>query len=145
MTEKWEEPTGEGVPCPVAFDAQDLGETTALNEELSTAERGFDILQSMCGIGEEGWVLVEDYEDAVEFLKEIKEEALAEAESEEERGEIMTRWPWDDMDEMTSMVMNRARRSVLVYLSTTCIDRRSPSPPTHISRVSGVYLHYTRE
>ena len=89
------------MPCPVVFDALDLREreTTAVSEELSTADRGFEILQSMCSIGEEGWVLAEDYENAVEFLKE----ASAEAESEEERGEIMTRWPWDDMDEMTYM------------------------------------------
>lgn len=102
-TEEWEELTGGGVPCPIEFDAQDLRETTALNEELSPADRGFEILQSMCGVGEEGWVLAEDYENAVEFLKERKEEALAGAESEEERGEIMAHWPWDDMDEMKYM------------------------------------------
>lgn len=102
-TEEWEELTGGGVPCPVEFDAQDLRETMALDEELSTAERGFEILQSMCGVGEEGWVLTEDYENAVQFLKERKEEALAGAESEEERGEIMAHWPWDDMDEMKYM------------------------------------------
>ena len=102
-TERWEELTGGGVPCPVVFDAQDLRETTALNEELSTADRGFEILQSTCNVAEEGWVLAEDYENAVEFLKEIKEEGLVEAESEEERGEIMAHWPWDDMDETKYM------------------------------------------
>ncbi|KAI9507088.1 kinase-like domain-containing protein [Russula earlei] len=72
-TKKWEELTGGGVPCPVGFDANDLRETTVLNEELSKADRGFEFLQGMCGLGEEGWVLAEDYEYAVAFLKERKE------------------------------------------------------------------------
>ena len=98
-TKKWEELTGGGVPCPLEFDTQDLQETTVLNEELSQASQGFEILQSMCGVGEEGWVQTEDYESAVAFLKERKEEALAGAESAKEREEIMAHWPWDDMDE----------------------------------------------
>ena len=102
-TERWEELTGGGVPCPVEIDAQDLRETKALNEELSAADKGFEISQSMCGLGEDGWVLAEDYENAVADLKQIKEEVLADAESEEERGEIMAHWPWDDMDETNHM------------------------------------------
>ncbi|KAF7419382.1 hypothetical protein PC9H_001971 [Pleurotus ostreatus] len=53
------------------------------------ASRGFELLQSMGG----------DYESAVAFFKGWKEKALAEAESVEERDEIMAHWPWDDMDE----------------------------------------------
>ena len=53
----------------------------------------------MLGVGEEGWVLGEDYEHAVAFFKECKEEALAGAQSAKEREEIMGHWPWDDMDE----------------------------------------------
>lgn len=82
------------MPYPVKFDAEDLREMTAPNEKLSKVDRGFEFLQGMGGLGQEGWVLTEDYEDAVAFLKESKEEALA-----EERKEIMAHWPWDDMDE----------------------------------------------
>ncbi|KAG6838496.1 hypothetical protein C0991_011157, partial [Blastosporella zonata] len=53
----------------------------------------------MRGVGEEGWVLVEDYEGALAFFKECKEDALAGAQSAKEREEIMAHWPWDDMDE----------------------------------------------
>ena len=102
-TEKWEEFTGGGVPCPLEFDAEDLRETAVLNKELSQASRGFEFLQSMCGVGEEGWVPIEDYEFAVAFLKERKEQALAGAKSMEEREEIMAHWPWDDMDEEVYM------------------------------------------
>lgn len=55
--------------------------------------------QNMVGLGEEGWVLTEDYEDAVAFFEKKKEEALAGTKSAEERAEIMGHWPWDDMDE----------------------------------------------
>lgn len=102
-TEKWEELTGGGVPCPVKFDAEDLRETTALNKELSDAERGFEFLQDMCRVGEEGWVRTEDYENAVEFLKKTKDDWLADSESVEEREEITDHWPWDDMDETEYM------------------------------------------
>ncbi|KAI0772853.1 kinase-like domain-containing protein [Trametes elegans] len=98
-TNKWEELTGGGVPCPLEFNAKDLDETAALDKELSEATRGFERLQSMCDVGEEGWVLVEDYERAVAFFKECKEEALAGAQSPKEQEEIMGHWPWDDMDE----------------------------------------------
>ena len=90
------------MPYPVESDAKDRRETTVLNEELSTAGRGFEILQDMCSVGEEGWMLAEDYEYAVAFLKERKE-AGAGAESVEEREEIMGHWPWDDMDEKEYM------------------------------------------
>jgi hypothetical protein len=98
-TNKWEELTGGGVPCPLEFDAKDLDETAVLDQELSKATMGFEFLQSMHGVGEEGWVPVEDYEGAVAFFKECKEDALVGAQSAKERDEIMAHWPWDDMDE----------------------------------------------
>lgn len=48
---------------------------------------------------EQGWVQNEDYERAVMILSCAKEEALTEAESDEERKEVMDQWPWDDVDE----------------------------------------------
>lgn len=47
----------------------------------------------MRGIGEDGWVQAENYENAVTFLKGMKEEALAGAVSEKEREEILYHWP----------------------------------------------------
>ena len=71
----------------------------ALGKELSEATRGFERLQFMHDVGEEGWVPAENYESAVAFFKECKKEALAGAQSAKEREEIMGHWPWDDMDE----------------------------------------------
>lgn len=96
---KWEELTGGSVPCPLKFDAKDLDETAVLDKELSEVTRDFERLQSMFDVGEEGWVLAEDYERAMSFFKECKEEVLAGAQSAEEREEIMGHWAWDDIDE----------------------------------------------
>ncbi|KAG6901098.1 hypothetical protein C0995_000799 [Termitomyces sp. Mi166 len=98
-TNKWEELTGGGVQCPLEFDAEDLCKTAVLDKEVSEATRGFGSLQSMRGVGEEGWVPAEDYEGAVAFFEGCKEEALAGAQSAKEREEITAHWPWDDMDE----------------------------------------------
>ncbi|KAF7288594.1 APH domain-containing protein [Mycena indigotica] len=98
-TNKWEELTGGGVPCPLKFDSKDLEKTARVGKELREATTGFDRLQSVHDVGEEGWVLVEDYERAVAFFKQFKEEAFAGAQSAREREEVMGHWPWDDMDE----------------------------------------------
>jgi len=96
-TERWEALTGGGVPCPVESNAEDVRETRKLNEVQVTADMFFEMWQNMVGLGEEGWVLTEDYEDAVAFFE--KKEALGGAKSAAERAEIMGRWPWDEMDE----------------------------------------------
>ncbi|OCB90939.1 hypothetical protein A7U60_g1850 [Sanghuangporus baumii] len=98
-TERWEKLTGEGAPCPIVFDAEDVRETTKLNEVQGKADKAFEVWQNMLGLGPEGWVPTQHYEEAVALCKQMKEEALTEVTSEEERAEIMTHWPWDDMDE----------------------------------------------
>ena len=45
------------------------------------------------------WVPTQHYEEAVALSRQMKEAALVEARSAEERAEIMGHWPWDDMDE----------------------------------------------
>ncbi|KAK0185249.1 protein kinase subdomain-containing protein PKL/CAK/Fmp29 [Armillaria mellea] len=89
--ETWEALTGEAAPCPVVFDAEDVRATAKLNEVQRKADEVFEVCQNMLGLGSEGW--------AVALSKQMKEEGLAEAASEEERVEIRTHWPWDDMDE----------------------------------------------
>ncbi|KAJ2913697.1 hypothetical protein MD484_g6715, partial [Candolleomyces efflorescens] len=101
-TKRWEEFTGGGVACPLEFDAEDLRETAALDKDLDSEDRGFAMIQSMGGVGEDGLVLNEDYEFSVSFLREIKEGAIESAQSAEDR-ECVGHWPWDDMDEAMYM------------------------------------------
>lgn len=100
-TEEWKELTGGGIPCRVEFDAEDLRKTAVLARQLNIGDLGFESVQNMVGIGEESWVPTEDYDYAVEFLQQMKKQALAGAESAEEREEIMAHW--DDMDEESYM------------------------------------------
>ena len=97
-TQKWGTLTGRNAPCPVVFDAEDERQTMELNEVQRKADKTFEIWQNMLGLGPEGWVPTQDYEEAVALCKQMKEEALMEATSEEEQAE-MAHWPWDDMDE----------------------------------------------
>ncbi|EED83412.1 predicted protein [Postia placenta Mad-698-R] len=98
-TERWETLTGLGAPCPVIFDADDVRETRKLNELQEKTDRAFEVWQNIFGLGPDGWVPTQHYEEAVALCKQAKEEALTEATSQEERAEIMAHWPWDDMDE----------------------------------------------
>jgi hypothetical protein len=98
-TERWDTLTGGGTLCPIMFDAGDARKTMELNEVQNKADKVFEVWQNMLGLGPEGWVPTQDYKEAVALCKQMKEEALTEAESEEERVEIMMHWPWDDMDE----------------------------------------------
>ncbi|PPQ83050.1 hypothetical protein CVT24_011989, partial [Panaeolus cyanescens] len=98
-THEWEELAGEGVPCPVEFDPQDLAETEELEKRLNRATLGFEFLQSQGGVGEDGWVRPEDYEGSMAYFKNMKKKGLESAKSEQDRDEIRNHWPWDDMDE----------------------------------------------
>jgi hypothetical protein len=99
-TEKWVTLTGGGVPCPVVFDAEDVRKTMELNKVQGKADNVFEVWQNMLGLGPEGWIpTTQDYEQTVAFCKQMKEEALMEATTEEERAETMVHWPWDDMNE----------------------------------------------
>jgi hypothetical protein len=102
-TERWETLTGGGPPCPVAFDAEDVRETRELDTKQRGADETLEVCQNMIGFGPEGWVPVNRYEEAMTRSKQLKEDALASAESEEERAEIAAHWIWDDMDEKEYM------------------------------------------
>ncbi|KAF5316314.1 hypothetical protein D9619_006830 [Psilocybe cf. subviscida] len=102
-TEKWDALTagaGAPVPCPVAFDAADLQETAALHEKVKKADRYFMCVQGVSRLGEDGWVSPENYEHAMQFLEEYKDEQLEETRSVDERNAVLDHWPWNDRDEM---------------------------------------------
>ncbi|KAJ2915680.1 hypothetical protein MD484_g4713, partial [Candolleomyces efflorescens] len=98
-SKRWDEFTAGRVACPLEFDADDLHDMAALGKDLDSETRGFEMIQSMGGVGEEGWVPFEDYNFSASFLKEIKQGAIETAQSAEDREDIV-HWPWDDMDEV---------------------------------------------
>jgi hypothetical protein len=98
-TENWDTLTGGGLPCPIAFDAEDVRKTKKLDKEQRGVDETLEACQNMIPFAPDGWVPVEDYEEAVRCCKQLKTDALAAAESEEERAQIAAHWPFDDMDE----------------------------------------------
>jgi hypothetical protein len=88
---------GVGAPCPVVFDAEDVCETTELNEVQRKADKALVKLYLWL----KGRVSTQDYEEALALCdwQQMKEQASTEATSAGERAEIMGHWPWDDMDE----------------------------------------------
>jgi len=98
-TKNWKALTREGLPCPIAFDPKDARETMKLDAEQREADEFLEAFQDMIGLGPEGWVPVERYEEAMTLSKKLKEAGLAAAESEEERAQISAHWLLDDIDE----------------------------------------------
>ncbi|KAF9811121.1 hypothetical protein IEO21_06639 [Rhodonia placenta] len=99
-TETWETLAGDDAPCPIAFDAEDVCETMKLHGALEESDRLVEAWQKASGLGPEGWVPTQHYEEAMALCKRMKESALASAETtEEERVQIAAHWPFDDMDE----------------------------------------------
>ena len=76
-----------------------MRETRKLDEEQRGADETLEACQNLIDFGPEGWVPAERYEEAMARSKQLKEDTLAAAESEEERTRIEAHWPLDDMDE----------------------------------------------
>jgi hypothetical protein len=83
--EKWETLTGGGAPCPVMFEAEDAHETMKLNEGQRGAHETFEVCQNVMGLGPEGWVPTQHYDETIARSKQMKADALAA----EERAEIL--------------------------------------------------------
>jgi hypothetical protein len=102
-TKNWETLSGGGPPCPVVFDAEDVRETMKLDAQQRGGDAALAACQNMIGLGPEGWVPAERYEEAVARSKKLKEDGLASAETGEERAQIAAHWPLDYMDEEEEM------------------------------------------
>jgi hypothetical protein len=64
------------------------------------ADSQMEILRNVIGIGVDGWVTHEGYENTVARAAEVKEQAIACAEDEVERELTVRHWPFDDHDEV---------------------------------------------
>jgi hypothetical protein len=98
-TEAWEVLAGEGVPCPIAFDAEDVRKTKELEKLQEKADELVKTVDYTFGIGSEGWIDADRYEEVAALLKRMKEEGEMAAETEKEREEIRSHWYWGDFDE----------------------------------------------
>ncbi|KAI0369468.1 hypothetical protein BV20DRAFT_1053278 [Pilatotrama ljubarskyi] len=98
-TENWETLVGEGVPCPIALEPDDVGETKKLDAEVREVDSLVEVLRDNIGVGPDDGVPAEHYEEAMVRNRKLKEVGLAAADNEEERALLAAHWPFDDMDE----------------------------------------------
>ena len=102
-TEIWERLMGEGVPCPVAFEPEDLLRTKELSTKLQLADENFEGCRGMVGFETETWVSNEHYERATAFAELLKLRILAAIPEKEVRAKTEANWFLDDMDEKDYM------------------------------------------
>ena len=101
-TETWARLTGEGVPCPVAFEPEDLRKTKDLSAGLQVADENFEGCRGMVGFETETWVSNEHYEMAMALAELLKLRVLT-AIPEEVRAKVEANWFLNDMDEKDYM------------------------------------------
>ena len=103
-TQHWEALAGEDVPCPIAFDSEDVRVTMKLLKVQREADELLEAVRDKIGTsGPEEWVPAEHYEEAKARSEKLREVALSAIEDGEERALNEAHWPFDDMDEKDYM------------------------------------------
>ena len=64
------------IPCPIEFSESERLADVADAKEWQEAEDGLVLLQSRLGVGEDGWVENEHYDDAVAKNEDFKREMM---------------------------------------------------------------------
>lgn len=85
--------------CPIEFSEKEADETLSLVRAMEEADSQFQDCLELVGVGSEGWVPVEQYADARRRGRQLKEDTLLEAKSEEEQRQICDHWIFDDFEE----------------------------------------------
>jgi hypothetical protein len=86
-------------PCPIAFSEDEVSECLRLHAAQVEADELLQTCRDAVGIGSEGWVPVELYDETKQRASKLKADALEAAESEEERQQLSEHWMFDDFDE----------------------------------------------
>lgn len=85
--------------CPIEFSKDEADKSLSLARAMEAADSQFQDCLELVGVGGEGWVPIEQYADIRRRERQLKEDTLLEAESEEERKQICDHWIFDDFDE----------------------------------------------
>ena len=98
-TEMWGRLVGEGVPCPVAFEPEDVRKTKARSARLQVSDENFEACRGMIGFETETWVSNEHYAMAMALAELLKLRVLKEIPKGEARDTAEAHWFLNDMDE----------------------------------------------
>lgn len=102
-TEIWEKLTGNGVPCPIAFDPEDLRQTKDQSAKLQVADENFEGCRGLIGFETETWVSNEHSAMAMALAELLKLRVLTEIPEKEVRAQAEAHWFLNDMDEKDYM------------------------------------------
>jgi hypothetical protein len=85
--------------CPITFSEAEVEEFLHLNAAQIEADEQLQTCRDAIGIGPEGWVPLDQYDEVKQREAKLKADALEAAESEHERLMLQEHWIFDNFDE----------------------------------------------
>jgi len=85
--------------CPILFTEDEMSECLRLNAEQIESDEQLQACRDAIGVGSEGWVPLELYDETKQRENKLRADALEAAESEEERAMLREHWVFGDFDE----------------------------------------------
>lgn len=85
--------------CPIQFSADEIKQSLHMHVEQLDSDQKLQACKDAIGMGSEGWVPIEEYENALQRTRLVKAGVLEAAEEEEDRRMIREHWMFDDFDE----------------------------------------------
>jgi hypothetical protein len=86
-------------PCPITFPEDEVSDCLRLDSAQVEADEQLEACRDIVGVGPEGWVPSDQYEEAKQRESKLKVDALDAAESDEERARLCEHWVFDDFNE----------------------------------------------
>ncbi|KAF1960978.1 hypothetical protein CC80DRAFT_523199 [Byssothecium circinans] len=86
-------------PCPISFTEDEVKECLRLQAAQSEVDDLLQTCRDIVGVGTEGWVPLELYDEIKQREIKLKADSLEGAETEEERTRTLEHWIFDDFDE----------------------------------------------
>lgn len=85
---------------PIKYSEAEVKECLEIDSEQKTADAQMQRVRDFIGINIDGWVSNECYDEAREKERLVKEQMVEDAETEEEKKELIELWPFQDHDEL---------------------------------------------
>ena len=98
LTQNWQDIAATSC-CPVSFAEAEVAECLQLHDRQAEADQGLKTFEDIIGMGPEGWVPSELYEEVKQRSIKFRADTVDAAESELDRERINAHWPFDDFDE----------------------------------------------
>jgi hypothetical protein len=92
--------SNEGEPlCPIRFSEEEVKHYLHLNAAQVESDEQLQACRDAIGIGPEGWVPLDQYDELKQRESKLKADALEAAESDQERLMLQEHWIFDDFNE----------------------------------------------